>query len=167
MHIRIDKRPSGYRVSIIAGNGEMLQQSEILEQIESAYKQVHALVKGFQAPGIIVRVYNEEGELTAGDFIACGDEVTGAQSIALERWELEYLHNFNLDNKNFANGELLQAALFTQLPKTITFPTNWAVNMRHEILKRTSIGRLRAAGAFIALEIDRQIRNLTIKDIKK
>ncbi len=45
IHIRINDAKNGFRVSVIAKNGEMLMQSEVLETVNAVVKNMSALVK--------------------------------------------------------------------------------------------------------------------------
>ena len=42
-HVRINDAKNGYRVSVIAKNGEMLMQSEVLETVSAVVKNINAV----------------------------------------------------------------------------------------------------------------------------
>jgi len=80
----------------------------------------------------------------------------GCQIICEERWEEIFKHGWNLErDQDYANEELLKAALFCIDQKRFEFPWGWMESYRTKILYKSRIDQLKVAGALIAAEIDR------------
>lgn len=82
---------------------------------------------------------------------------TGVELIAQERKEQIEKHGWDLKNdQDYADGELIKAALFAINPKMFEWPFYWTEEFRNKILSKDPIERFKIAGALIAAEIDRR-----------
>ena len=85
---------------------------------------------------------------------------TGVELIAQERKEQIEKHGFDVNNdKDYSNGELIQAAKYCIDSVDTEWPGSWEVHFAIKIADKDRVGQLKVAGAFIAAEIDR-IQNM-------
>ena len=82
----------------------------------------------------------------------------GAELITQERLEQINKHGWNATDKDYVNQELIQAAWFTMNPDLFAWPDGWQDYFKNKIKNKTHLERLTVAGAFIAAEIDRILK---------
>lgn len=78
--------------------------------------------------------------------------------ISKERWKQIYRYGYDPMHDDYADGELLQAALFCIDPTgdfDHLWPKGWGKDARQRILDRSTIDQLTVAASFVAAHIDR------------
>lgn len=85
---------------------------------------------------------------------------TGIELISQERQEQVQKHGYDANNDSYnKSGELASAAVYSITQNESYYPSSWSDSFKNSIDLKFSkgdyIGRLKAAGALIAAEIDR------------